>query len=270
MGRVNDTVSTINSTIRTVLATAVLVFLGGSGWVLYDKVTGDQRQLEQTQDRLSETQSQLSQAEGRLTAANTQIASLEGDLKDASEQIVRLETSLKLLKMDQRLARMDVLDQSTEESGMVETRVRFQELSPDGDPVGEAKEFIVQGDVVYLDNWVVKFEDRFVEQSHLQRGTSLALFRRIFGEQQRPAEGFELDEVGLLPQSYARGGQPTEFEKQIWDQFWVFANDREKAREMGIRAAHGEAVSIKAEPGKSYRIILRASDGLSIVPVEDE
>ena len=39
-----------------------------------------------------------------------------------------------------------------------------------------------------------------------------------------------------------------------------------KARELGIRAAHGQAVSIKTQKGKSYRILLRASDGLSIVP----
>ena len=53
---------------------------------------------------------------------------------------------------------------------------------------------------------------------------------------------------------------------QIWSQFWEFANDREKAASKGIRAADGEAVSIKTQPGKTYRIVLRASDGLSISP----
>jgi hypothetical protein len=43
-------------------------------------------------------------------------------------------------------------------------------------------------------------------------------------------------------------------------------NDEQKARDLGIRAAHGQAVSIKAQKGKSYRVLLRASDGLSIVP----
>lgn len=263
MGRVTDTVATVNSTIRTVLATVVLFFLGGTGWVVYDKVTRDQRELQMAQDQLTLAQSQLGDAE-------QQIVGLEGDLQAASEQIDRLETSLRLLKMDQRLARLDIVDQTTDPSGVVQTTVRFHELTPDGEPVGDPREFTVEGDVIYLDNWVVKFEDEFVEQAHLQRGTSLALFRRIFGEQQKPADGFALDEVGLLPQAYARGGQPSEFEKQIWDEFWVFANDREKAREKGIRAAHGEAVSIKAEKGRSYRIVLRASDGLSIVPIDGE
>jgi len=53
---------------------------------------------------------------------------------------------------------------------------------------------------------------------------------------------------------------------KIWNDFWVIANDPKEAEQMGIRAAHGQAVSIKVQAGKSYRLMLRASDGLSIVP----
>lgn len=261
MGQLTNTVATVNNTIRTVLAAVVLFFLGGTGWVVYDKLTHEQRALQTAQDLLSQTQGQLGEAE-------QQIGKLEEDLAQAVVQIDQLETSMRLLKMDQRLAQLDVIDQVRDEQEVIQTTVRFTELTPDGDPIGEPREFTIDGDVIYIDNWVVKFEDEFVEQAHLQRGTSLALFRRIFGEQQKPIDGFELDRVGLLPQAYARGGQPSEFEKEIWDQFWVFANDREKAQEKGIRAAHGEAVSIKTQEGKSYRIVLRASDGLSIVPME--
>ena len=69
--------------------------------------------------------------------------------------------------------------------------------------------------------------------------------------------------------AYSRGGVPSEFEKQIWSDFWNIANDEAKAKELGIRAAHGEAVSIKAEKGKTYKVLLRASDGLSIAPDEN-
>jgi len=261
MGRITDTVATVNSTIRTVLASVILFFLGGTVWVVYDKVTSDERALQMAQDLVSRTKAELG-------ADQEQITGLQGELEQAAVQIDQLETSMRLLKTDQRLAVLDIVDQAPNEQGQLQTTVRFRELSPDGDPIGTPREFTLQGDVVYIDNWVVKFEDEFVEQANLERGTSLALFRRIFGEHQKPIEGFELDEAGLLPQAYSRGGEPSAFEKEIWDQFWVFASDREKAKEKGIRAAHGEAVSIKAEKGKSYRIILRASDGLSIVPVE--
>lgn len=264
MGRLTDTVSTVNSSVRTILATLVLVVVGSAGYVAYDKVTKDERELSLATAKWQET-------EERLGKANQQIEVLQSDLTLAQEKVDQLETSLRLLKMDQRLARLDVIDKQEPEEGEegpVMTTVRFSELTPDGDPIGEPKEFTVEGDIIYLDNWVVKFEDRFVEESHLQRGTSLALFRRIFGEHQNPVDGYPLDAVGGMPQAYRRGGEPSDFEREIWSQFWTIANDSEKARELGIRAAHGEAVSIRAEEGRSYRIVLRASDGLSIVPVD--
>ena len=58
----------------------------------------------------------------------------------------------------------------------------------------------------------------------------------------------------------------SEFERRIWRDFWEFANEPQEAAQMGIRAAHGEAVSVKLRPGRHYRVQLRASDGLSITP----
>jgi hypothetical protein len=62
----------------------------------------------------------------------------------------------------------------------------------------------------------------------------------------------------------------SDFEKKIWSDFWTLANDPEKAKELGIRAAHGEAVNIRMEAGKRYQVQLRASDGLSITPITEE
>lgn len=271
MGRVTDTISTLNSAVRTAVAGLFLLLAGASGWVVYDKVTAEQRRLNEATEGLAAAQQELQQARDRIGQQMQQIETLRGDLTEANAQIQRLETSMRLLKMDQRLAQLKVINQETTEvdgQQRIETTVQFVELTPDGDPIGKPRQFTLQGDLIYLDNWVVKFEDRFVEQADLQRGTSLALFRRIFGEYQNPVDGFALDEVGGMPQAYARGGQPSEFEQKIWSDFWTFANDREKAEAMGIRAAHGEAVSIKAKEGQTYLIVLRASDGLSIEPVE--
>ena len=77
-----------------------------------------------------------------------------------------------------------------------------------------------------------------------------------------------LDAVGSRPAAYRGGEKISELEQKIWDQFWEFANDPAKAREAGVRAAHGEAPSIKLMPGKRYKILLRASDGLTIVTEE--
>ncbi|HRV82040.1 MAG TPA: hypothetical protein P5218_11410 [Planctomycetota bacterium] len=61
-----------------------------------------------------------------------------------------------------------------------------------------------------------------------------------------------------------------ELESQLWAEFWEFANNPQHASTLGIRAAHGEAVSIKVREGKSYAISLRASDGLSIRTLTNE
>ena len=62
-----------------------------------------------------------------------------------------------------------------------------------------------------------------------ERGTSLLLFKRIFGSGQRPDDGYPLDEVGSAPRAYARGGKMSDFERRIWDDFWNIANDPERA-----------------------------------------
>lgn len=260
MGRVTETIATVNSAVRTALVLAILGVIVVTGWIVNERIRGTDQELDAAREELASYR-------GKLVEAEDKIVNLEQDVTKKAEQISRLETAMRLLKMDKRLARIDVLEQKkNEETDKIETRLQFVELTPDGDPIGAPKEFTIAGDVVYVDNWVVKFEDKFVEQSDIDRGTSLALFRRIFGEYQTPSEGFAIDEVGSMPQAYSRGGQPSEFEQQIWQDFWTFANDQEKAKEKGIRAAHGEALSMKVEPGKSYRVSLRASDGLSITP----
>ena len=114
---------------------------------------------------------------------------------------------------------------------------------------------------------MVKFADEFVEQANLDRSTSICLFRRLFGEHQEPYQGYTLDQVESRPNVYGRDGMVSDFEQQIWSEFWEFANDPTRAAEKGIRAAHGEAVATRLRPGQTYRVLLRASDGLTIQPV---
>ena len=92
-------------------------------------------------------------------------------------------------------------------------------------------------------------------------------FQRIFGEYQQPQEGYQLDEIGSSPTSYARGGQVSEFEQKIWDDFWEIANDRKKAAELGIRAAHAVAPSIRVKKGLTYELELRSTGEFSLVPI---
>jgi hypothetical protein len=209
----------------------------------------------ETEQKLADAEAALQQVHldletrtAELQRRMEEIKELELDVEAKAQQIEQLDTAMRLLKVNHRLARLTVLDQSRDpETDELYSLVEFTELGPQGDPLGPAKEFRIRGDMVYLDHWVVKFDDKYIEQSDIDRSTSLVLFRRIFGEFQEPRQGFSLDDVGRRPMAYGRGGAVSEFEEKIWSEFWGIANDPEQAAELGIRAAHGEAVSIRLQ-----------------------
>ena len=309
MSRLIDSMSAINSFIRTLLALIVVGSVGTASYFAYttfnakrnaesqkakliekqdrelaaarneledkdrqlnttrDLLESTVESLKQTQHGLEEAESELNEKLEILREKQAEIVALNKDLADKQEALDRTQAAMRLLKVTHRLARLTVVDQGRDaDSGGLFSDIEFVELNDQGMPIDEAKRFRIQGDVVYLDNWVVKFEDRYVEQADLDRATSLVLFRRIFGEFQEPSDGFRLDEVGERPRAYGQHGEATPFEREIWRDFWSIANDEAKAKALGIRAAHGEAPSIKVQKGKSYRVLLRASDGLSIQP----
>ena len=132
----------------------------------------------------------------------------------------------------------------------------------------EPRTLTVKGDLVYVDYWVVKFSDESVEAGDPLRGTSICLFRRIFGEHQNPVDGYVLDAVGSRPVGYGSGREPTEFETEIWVQFWELANNPKLAKAHGVRAAHGQAVSMKLQPGKYYVLEQRLTGDMTIRAVD--
>lgn len=252
-----EKISVINSAVRTLLATVLVGGIGLGGWYGYQRI--NEREL--AARRSAEA---LAAAEEKLARASSEISTLNQEVATQREQIQRLDTALRLLKVDKRIATLSVLDQRLDDNhNVVSSTLEFQELNEHGDPIGSAKRFTIEGDLVYVDSWVVKFEDRYVEQADLLRGTSLVLFRRVFGEKQAPDSGFVLDQEGTRPAAYAGSGEISEFERKIWNDFWNVADDETKQAELGIRAMHAEAPSFRVKQGRRYRITRRASAGLT-------
>jgi hypothetical protein len=142
------------------------------------------------------------------------------------------------------------------------------ELNDAGQPIGQPRQFDIRGDMVYVDYLRVTFEDKYVEKSELDRSTAICLFQRIFGEHQEAADGYQLDEVGTRPTVYAQGAEMSDFERKIWSDFWLIANDPKQAAELGIYAAHGAAVSMRVRPQATYLLELRSTGDMTIRPVE--
>jgi hypothetical protein len=242
--------------------TALVGGAGYGGYLAYGLYHEPQKQL-------ASKQAELDLAIGNLKQANESLAAREKQITDLTAQVERLEVAKRLLKVRRRLARLKVLDQKKEEkSSDVVSRLEFVEVNDDAQPIGESKKFDIIGDLVYVDYLRVTFDDRYIEESDLDRATAICLFQRIFGEHQQAASGFQLDKVGTRPTAYARGTSMSDFEKKIWDDFWLIANDPERAASIGIHAAHEVAVGMRVQPGKTYEIELRATGDMTFRPLE--
>jgi len=266
-----EQVSIVTSAVRTLLATVLVGGLGIGGWYGYTTYNATEIEAKQAAEALAQAKADLETKDAVIRVKEQEIGALTDEVAQQQKEIERLDTAMRLLKVDHRMAKVSVIDQTKDEAtDTTLTQIDFQEINSNGDPIGDPKRFEIKGDIVYIDSWVVKFDDKYVEQADLDRSTSLVLFRRIFGERQEPRDGFALDEDGARPAVYGRDGEMSDFEKKIWGDFWEVANSKSKQEELGIRAIHGEALSIKAVKGKMYYIELRASGGLSLKPTAGE
>jgi hypothetical protein len=227
----------------TLLSAALLVGAGAGGIYVADRlVFAPSREMER----------KLAERDARIQAL--------------TERAQALEAAVRLLRHTERRARIVVLDQARGADGHLVTRLRFSELDPGGETVGEPREFTVTGDEVYVDALVIKFEDEFVTAGDALKGRSLLLFRRIFGDRHRPVDAHVLDKEGQMPQAYAAEKAPSAFERELWARFWALANDPAEARRRGVRALHGEAVSTKLRSGGVYAVTFRSTGELTIQP----
>lgn len=245
-----ESVATINSALRTLLAFILVSVLGVGGWYGYS-------QYNAADLKLREKDREIEERDQRITA-------LRGDLEIAKKRAEKLEIAVRLLKVEHRLAYVDVINQITGPDGKTYTDVVFQEIDDASKPIGEPQKFRLPGKSIHIAGWIVKFEDRFVETADPERGTSLFAFRGIHGSEQKPVDAFPLDAPGKRPSAYGNGNEVSDFEQRIWDDFWNLAHDASKQKSLGVRSAHGTEVFIEARKGWRYQIRLRASDDLSI------
>jgi hypothetical protein len=231
---------------------------GIAGWwtyVIREEVLGSEIELEK--------------ARGELVQLERQLERSRAELEERTRQLQELRVRLALLKIDHRVARIEVVGQGQKAGspGVVQTTIRFIEYDREGNQVGTEQEITIEGTRLYLESLVIKFEDDYVEAGEFLRGTSLCLFNRVFSESVAPQDGVAIDRSGTHPSPYRDGDSEDEmFQAELWERFWEYANDPEAAAQKGVRAIHGEAPFMEIRPGRSYKVELRASGGLSIRP----
>lgn len=189
-------------------------------------------------------------------------ARLVREMRQLEQRNAELQRVVTRLETERRVAQLYVISQDKGPDGKVRsTTVDFQEIDRDGSPL-PARRLTVKGDVIFVDALVVRFGNEYVERNDLLRGHSLHLFRRIFGEHDRPSDGQPLDLPQEIPAAYRTQARPSDFEQTLWRDFWKYASDPAAAQRLGVRVAQGEAVYQHVSPPQRWRLTTRADGGL--------
>lgn len=266
MAAVMENVKLFNSLIRTLLFAAILGGLGFAGWTGYNRYVLPAQQAK-------EAMAQLDAMQTKFVTLERDFQAKEKELAQARLQNEKLQTSIKLLKIDRRVANVSVIKKGIDDQGEPFLDVEFLELDKEGKPLGVPRPFHLRGDKLYVDCWLVKFEDHYIEQSDALRSASLCVFKSIWGDLDGPNGGQSLDRISdtsgpIAPGVYSTHEKANPFEVKIWTDFWTVSNSLEKQKELGIRASHGQVNYMLVEPGQVYQVDLRSSGGISLKPID--
>ncbi len=250
MSKTMENVKTVNSFLRTLV---LIGFLGGFGYLGFLGYTN------------------FIQPGLQAERIKQELAQLQVRYDEQGRELTKTKTALKLVKVDHRRALIKVVDKGVdEETAEPWFVVEFLEVDKEGLPISEAREFRLRGTLMFVDSWVVKFEDKYIEQADELRSASLCVFKSIWGDLDERSGGHRLDtNDGKVNTAYGTLDPKNDFEQQIWDDFWALANDPLRQQELGIRGNHGQVNYLQVEPGMVYEVDLRASDGLTLKAAQE-
>ncbi len=182
----------------------------------------------------------------------------------------QLQESIGRLTLETRVAEVRVVDQIHEgdlvngqPAEQTTTTLEFIEFDRMQRPLPPRK-FIIEGDVVYFDSLVLKFDYEDVALGDALRGKSLLMFRRIFGEHQNPVDGYYLDPENDIPDVYRVDPDPSELERKLWSRFWDYMEDDKLRAQDGVRIVQIEAPAVKMSRGQVWVLTHQATGDLNL------
>jgi hypothetical protein len=234
-------------------AMAAALTIAGSSVLVQQRQQRAEALREET-DRIRKEAEELRQRNDALAA---EAARLEAERRELVQVVERLN-------VEHRVAQVEVMQQHTDLAGkVVQTVLRLTELDREGKAL--APRIVgVPSPIPHFDALVIKFDREHVARGDALRGRSLALFRRVYGDNQAPEDGYWLNTPGEPPDVYRVARHPSEFERRLWRDFWKYATDPEFAAAEGVRVAQGESVYAPMSVGESWTLTLEANGGLSL------
>jgi hypothetical protein len=164
-----------------------------------------------------------------------------------------LKQALTNLTDEGKIGYAKVLSQEMDDEGnVVSTTLKFVETARDDElKILLEKQYTVKGDIVHFDAMIVKFGDKMVMDG---KKKSLYLWRRVYGEQMSPQQGFIIEEPGTEPQRYESllRELPLKHRELFWSNIWELANNPKLLMQYDIEAIYGNVTYTKLKRGRIY------------------
>jgi len=175
-----------------------------------------------------------------------------------------LKKVIERLTADSRVAEVIVTDVKRDSKTKKSyTTIKFLEYDTKLNPL-EPKYFTFSGNVIQFQSMVIRFDDFYIKKGHSLKGKSAYLFMKTFMLTDDGAETFEITKINEIPSGYEAADVKNNFEKKLWQKFWEYALNPEKASKVGIKNAQIEAPGTKFIPGMIYTIKIEHDGGLRI------
>ncbi len=198
--------------------------------------------------------------------ADYDMGRLRREIDELQQEKTAMQLYARRLSSSRRVAQVNVVERVESASGDPITRVRWQQIGPSG-VIGPPELLELRGTQVYFEALVIKFEYDLIGHGDPDRGMSLAMFRRAFGDQQPATSGAPLDQTA--PPEGQGEGNPDSLQARLWSRFWQLTTDPALAGEYGVRVAQCEAVSARMQVGQVWEISLDAAGGVNLRLIGD-
>ena len=183
----------------------------------------------------------------------------------------RLKKAISNLTQEDQIGYAKVIKQE-KKNGKLITTLKFVETARGNkDRTVLTKDYTIEGDMVYFDALIVKFDSQMVMDGSQK---SLYLWRRIYGENMPPNKGYEIEKESEEPKRYEGFlgkdpfwkkllGQPSDSER-FWNAIWDLSNDPDTLKQYGIIAIYGNVVYKKLKPDLIY--VFKINNTGEVVP----
>ncbi|MFH1747057.1 MAG: hypothetical protein ABIG44_08430 [Planctomycetota bacterium] len=190
-----------------------------------------------------------------------EVQQLQAQVSQLEQQRQQLLDYAQRLSATRRVAQVDVVRTRQDRHGRQVSTLLWQEIGGDG-TLGQPVAVEAIGTLVYFEALVIKFAHHHVQEGDPQRGTSLAMFRRIFGDHQAPDTVPELDRAARPPT--VEDEQTATLHQELWSLFWEMIDNPELAARYGVRVVQCEAPAVPLRAGQIWEVALDAAGGLNL------